>query len=237
MSAMHDKIAALLNVGKDSSGATESERDNAMRLAAMLMLKHNINERDIRKGDDQPRMVRGKEYEAELAWHESCVFACEELYALKGLWVKDRFVFIGRLDNVDAGHQTYEFLIEQIEQLYKHSLPKGMSKSERAQYRRQFKFACAERVYARAHKIALEQRQGAKEAQVATGSTALVIVEARKQLDKEINDFLNDILNKSGIPEKDRIAKGREVKLKEDNRGAQDGFRAGDKVQLNRSIA
>lgn len=229
-SAMHDKIAALLNIGKDGSGATEHERDNAMRLAAMLMMKHNISEADVRKDDDKPKMVRGKEYEAELAWHEQCCFAVEELYALKSVWIKDKFVFIGRLDNIDAGHQTYEFLIEQIEALYKQSLPKGMSKSERAQYRRQFKFACARRVYARAWRIAEDMRKGAQDAVQGTGSTALVVIEARKQLEAEVNDFLAEV-TKGAKP-----GKARQVAINYDNRGARDGHEAGNKVQLNRRI-
>jgi len=232
-SPIHNKIAALLNVGKDSR-TPENERDNAMRLASLLMLKHNISESDVRKDDDKPRMTRGREYEAELAWHETCAFACEQLYALKSLWMKDEFIFLGRPDNVDAGQQTYEFLIEQIEQLYKQSLPKGLSKSERAQYRRQFKFACAERVYIRACRIAREQREGSKEAQEATGSTALVVIEARKQLEQEVNDFMEQIFQKMDQPRKD--SKARAVKIKEDHRGARDGDRAGHQVQLNRRI-
>lgn len=230
-SPMHNKIAALLAVGSKNSGATEHERDNALRLATALMLKHNISESEVRKAEDSPRITRGDQYEADLAWKERVVWAIEVLYTVRSLWFSnERFLFIGRADNIDAAQQTYDMLTAQIEVLYKQCLPKGMTKADRARYRKEFKFAAASRVYFRARLIIEQLKTSDEAAQSATGSTALVVVNQLQQLENEVNEFLEET-SKGSKP-----MKSREVTINYGNRGAQDGFRAGDKVQLNRQV-
>jgi hypothetical protein len=137
-------------------------------------------------------------------------------------------VFVGRPDNIDAAQMTYQFLCEQIEALYKHSLPKGLTQRERAKYRKEFKFTASLRVYNRACEIIRSMRAG--EQIEGTGSTALVVVSQLKQLEAEVNDFLSQVVGGKEV-------KGRSVTIKEFTQGVADGRRAGDKVQLNKVVS
>lgn len=222
---MHDKIAKLFALSNDA-GATENEAAQALRLATALMLKHNISEDEIRK-NDAPKVCRGIEMEIEKKWHEVVSWAVQDLYSVKSLWLNDTFVFVGRADNIDAAQQTYVMIVDQIEMLYKQSLPKGMSKQDRAQYRRDFKQACAVRVQYRAREIVNSLMRDEQTAQAATGCTALVIINKRKELEQEIDDFFEEISIKK--------TKSRGVSVKS-SQGAADGLRQGNNVQLNRRV-
>jgi len=225
-SSIHDKIAKLLAFANDKR-ANESEAANALKFATALMLKHNISEDEIRKNDG-PKVCRGDEFEMDKKWKEYVSYTCQLMYSVKGLWYGDRFVFVGRADNIDAAQQTYAFICDQVETLYKQTLPKGMSKSERAQYRRDFKLNCAIRVWTRANQIMKELMKSDQEAIAATGSTALVIVNKRRELEDEIEDFFQEM----GTTKKKQ---SRAISVKT-SRGGADGLKAGNNVQLNRSV-
>ncbi|OXE37522.1 MAG: hypothetical protein CGW95_01000 [Phenylobacterium zucineum] len=134
------------------------------------------------------------------------------------------FRFVGRPDNIDAAQDTLAFVLLQVEALYKSHLPKGLSKQARAEFRRSFKDACSHRVYERCAKIVEEQTQ---KDNPSTGSTALVVIEHRKQLKLEVDDYLKA----AGA----RTIKSRSVSVKL-NEGYLRGRLAGDHVELNRTI-
>jgi hypothetical protein len=196
-----------------------------MELASALMLKHNIQENEIDTGD-KPKVKRGDWLDFDVKWKSWVTHAVDKLYSVRGVQMGDKIQFVGRLDNIDAAEQTYVAVCNQIERLYKTSLPRGMSQQDRAQFRRDFKMSCAIRVNARATEI-VQNLMKDEIAQQATGSTALVVIEARKQLDQEIDVFFHEI----GV----RSRKARPTRVNV-SRGSIEGFRAGDKVQLNRSV-
>ena len=74
-------------------------------------------------------------------------YGCKVLFWRSG---KHGFAFIGRPDNTDAAEMTMMWLTQQIKELYKANLPKGLTQPQRQEFRKTFKVACAHRVYLRA---------------------------------------------------------------------------------------
>jgi hypothetical protein len=207
------KIAKLLSLAHDE-GATEHEAARAMELATALMMKHNISENEL-PTDQKPKMGYSEYNEWDKKWHKYAMAAVCQLYSVKSLVSREKIRFAGRLDNIDVAEQTYKFICEQVERLYKVDLPRGMSKSDRAQFRRDFKIMCANRVYQRAQEIVKNLEKKAPEM---TGS----VVNARKQLMDEVNEFIGAV----------KYRKSRAVKVNA-SLGSTLGYKAGDNVRLN----
>lgn len=223
MSAIHDKIRKLLAMAEGQ--ANENESAQAMKLASALMMKHGIDQSDIR---DPDKVIEGSWFDVDHQWQRLCASASGELYGTVPFYSHNRktFRYAGRPENVDASQDTLAFILLQVDQLYKHHLPKGMSKQERAEYRRTFKLSCAMRVLRRAQDIVKEQCSVDGD-NTPSGSTALVIVAHREQLEAEVNEHLNAAGATS------RKTRPLSVKL---TRGSVEGFAAGDNVDLNHKV-
>jgi Protein of unknown function (DUF2786) len=213
-----DRIRKLLALGRDG-GATEHEAARAMELATKLMLEHGIAESAINK----PGVELGGDADVDHKWEMYCAHAACALYGTKPIiYAGSRLKFVGRADNIAATEMTYEWLRDQIELFYKAALPSGMSKAARADYRRSFKSAAAGRVYTRAVEIVRQLKdKGTPQ------STALVVLDYRKQLEIEADDFIQTLGARKGH--------SRGLTLK-NNRGTSDGFAAGDKIRLQQEV-
>lgn len=214
-----DRIRKLLTLARDG-GATEAEAARAMELATRLMLEHGISEASVNK----PAVGFGGDAEFDDAWQMYCVHAACALYGTKPLIYNKRTIrFVGRADNTAATEMTYEWLKDQVELLYKAALPKGMSQAVRAEYRKSFKRACAGRVYSRACAIVAQLKdKGTPQ------STALVVLDHRKQLEIEADDFIKNL---AGIKQ----GRSRKITVKS-NKGFFDGIAAGESVRLQHEV-
>lgn len=215
------KIRALLNK-KVENGCTEDEQEAAERMAAGWMAKHGIEKDQFDEGQPS-KAKRGKFHSQEYTTHQiqlalaaGFLFGCT---VLKG--AKLGLEFIGRDENIEMAEETFFFLLSQVEKLYKQALPKGLSKSERAEYRRSFKNACAIRVVNRAKKLVEDLKNAEATAQALTGSTALVVKGYFEKLEAENQGVLAELKTKKG--------RASSVKF---GSGSIDGRAAGDKVQL-----
>jgi hypothetical protein len=221
-----NKIKKLLALGQANSGATEGEAESAMSMAAALMLKYNVQVQ--LDGDDDKAAIKSKViWDYSEIWHQSCASAAGYLYSCRPLiWrgMGGGVQFVGRPDNIDAAQMTLAYLAEEVERLYKLNLPKGMSKNDRAEFRRTFKFACALRIAARAWAIMETLRQDDLKAIEATGSTALVIVQNIDAQLAEADALLGDV--KKAVA---RTYKG--------GLGTSLGKNAGDTVQLQKQVS
>lgn len=188
------KISKLLNMTVEN-GCSEDEQETAMSMAAAIATKLGIDLEAQRQSEPtaaQRKAVRkavNKEFKVHqvLAFQAAAeLYGCE-LYAYSG--GKGGVFFIGREENVELAEQTAFWLMRQVELLYKQSLPKGMTQSARAEFRRTFKAACAHRVYQRAVVLMREMRMNQHAAQEATGQNALVVQGYFEQLRKENADF------------------------------------------------
>lgn len=229
MSDIKDRIRKLLNLANDK-GATEAEAESAMAMASALMLKYNITI-DESKGEDTTITagdIVGAEQGFSEMWHMNLASAAAYLYMCKNIRYRDYGTkFIGRPDNIDAAEQTWFYLIKQVEQQYKIHLPKGMTKAERSEYRRTFKYSCSIRVYNRAVDIMQQFRNNDAKAIEYTGSRALVLVATIDQQLKECREFMD-----KEFPD---LKKGRNVARKVGS-GSHDGYKAGEKVKLNHAL-
>lgn len=225
MSDIHDKIRALLNTANDARG-NDNERANAERIASMLMMRHGIAKDEL---GEKATVIDGNKFEIAYKWYRFAASAAAELYGVKPFYTTGGPVllcrFIGRPENIEAAQDTLAFYLLQVESLYKFHLPKGMTKKERADYRKTFKDQCAFRIYERVVKIVAEQTRATTKV---SHATALVVLEHREQLKLEADDHISKM---SGV----RRMKGVKVHSRSAT-AAIDGRRAGDAVDLNRKV-
>lgn len=222
---IRDKIKKLLALANDK-GASENEAAVALEFATKLMMQHGIEQAEL--NEMKAQVKEGEWFDFDKRWHVIVGQAVGRLYGVKPLGKSSaghNFRFVGRPDNLEAANATVVFVAEQIEALYKAFLPRGMSKQERAEYRRDFKYNCALRVNSRAAEIV--EKLTTKDDAVAVGCTALVVVSHREQLDAEIEDFFEKI--------NVRRTKARSVSVKI-SLGGLHGAKAGDQVRLQKGV-
>lgn len=225
LSRIRDKIRALLKLASDK-GATEAEAASALAMASALMAKYNL---DVSPGDDEEETRRGewawrkgiKQWHIFLAEASAFIYTCRLVVG-----GREGFQWVGRPENLAAAEMTYDWLVEQVERLYKQALPKGMSKEERAEYRRTFKTACAVRVRSRAWEILQALANDDRLALEMTGCRALVVREKHEQLFEEADALLND----------DATLKDLAHRQPGIGRGTIHGFEAAEQVKLNETM-
>ena len=214
MSDIQDKIRKLLALANDK-GASEGEAANAMQMATALMMKYNITH----LSDPSPvnTDARKREYDLWEAWLLTIV---GKLNGCKAHMGRDWMAFTGREENRLACWQMFEFIAEQIERLYKRDLPKGMTQSRRANFRRTYKQAAATRVYVRGEEILLALRTKDNEI---SGCTALVVAQTFDQMMGEAEQYLES----KGITLRSKTSK---TKV---GFGTLAGMAAGEEVKIN----
>lgn len=188
------KINKLLNMTVEN-GCSEDEQETAMAMAAGIATRLGIDLEAARQREATPaqRKAVRKGFNQEFKIHQVLAFQAAgqlygcEVYTYSG--GKGGCFFIGREENVELAEQTAFWLMRQVELLYKEHLPRGLSQSVRAEYRKTFKAACAHRVYERAVSLMYKMRRDNEAAQSATGQNALVVQGYFDQLKQENQDF------------------------------------------------
>lgn len=188
------KISKLMNMTTEN-GCSEDEQETAMSMAASIAARLGIELSSIQAatGETTKRKAVKKSYMQEWKPHQveaflaaGYLYNCETRMYSHG---KGGLFYVGRDENIEMAEQTAFWLMRQVELLYKQNLPRGLSQSMRAQYRKNFKAACANRVKIRAIKLMREMEFNERAAQEATGSTALVVQGHFKTLRQEIEDY------------------------------------------------
>lgn len=224
------RIVKLLNLSRDR-GASEAEAATAMTMATKMMLLHGIKEADLQTS----KSVAGRSENTELDrdWQEIIadisgkLFGCLTLFSKSAINGAPVFYYIGRPENHEAAKQTFNFLCDQVERLYKNGLPRGMSQRDRANFRRTFKFACASRIFHRGLALIEEMKRGEHTQDVA-GGTALVVQGYFDKLADEVDEFLV----KTGMNIRMKKAKPRSFGL-----GTTAGHAAGNAVNLRGALS
>lgn len=208
MTDIHSKIGHLLELA--NRNPSEEEAANAMDMARKLMMKYNIDQRDL-------GTVSSVDYgEAHTLDRDYFKLLSSAVKIMTGVSMvtfgNDTFKLVGTKVNVQVAHKLLMFLAEQVESLYKIYLPKGMSKRDRANYRKDFKRACAARIVDRCNNARFHDSP-------VTGRELVVI---QQELEKEVEAFL---ASKSV-----RIAKPMSIRF--GSRGGIDGIMAGNNAAL-----
>lgn len=216
-----DRIRKLLALARDKA-ASEHEAATAMAMASDLMIKYNVDHVD---DADAPGVIEGS-YTTEKfdqKWHSFMHTSIATLYDCRGLVQRGHRKFVGRPFNVAAAEETWPFVLEQVEALYKSSLRafKGemgkLSKEQRGEFRQTFKEACALRIWRKVSEIKAAQKN------MIPGHKALVVI-----------DSLKDELD-AHFAEKE-YGKGRQLQVRRSGFGTGAGLAAGDSINLNRRM-
>lgn len=211
------RIRKLLALGQSPN---EHEAAIAMTKAAELMMRHNLTEQDVTErkvGYGDSIDTNQKRYRQIVANAIAHVCGCVAVYRSRD---QRLFQFVGKEMNVVTAQAMYAFIVDQLEGLYKQFLPKGMSKRERGEYRKQFKLTCSIRIAHRLFAIDAQVNPAGAEA----GKNALVV---RRDQDREdANAALGDSVGEFRQP----------VPAIRIGRGAIEGVMAGDTVQLQKTM-
>jgi len=214
MSDIHEKIINLLALA--SNNPSEEEAATAAAMARKLMLKHNIDERDLGHKSSVEYSGGGA---LDRDYWSLLMGGVQQLIPAKALiYNNESYRWVGTKVNAQIADQLLDFWARQVEHQYKIHLPPGMSKGERAKYRKDFKRSCALRIVIRA--------QALKDAQNADKSTGTSLVVMQSALEREIEEFLADKNIRSRKP----------MKIDTNSRGGRDGFSAGANVHINTGI-
>lgn len=177
MSTVKEKLAKLLALANDKRGS-EDEADTAMRMAAALAAKHGIDLKSVEGGNTKQVKIVAQRVRDEMTFTQ--YYAAHAAAKLMGVRCntydkgKRGFDFTGRDELVDNASDLMLWLLNQIDNIYRVHLARGLSQRERAEFRKTFKPACAKRVYERAEKLIDEMKSNDVAAQ-ATGHNALVV--------------------------------------------------------------
>lgn len=209
MTDIHNKIQHLLELANNNP--SEDEAANAMNMARKLMMKYNIQLRDL---GTVSSVSYGEAHTLDRDYFKILGHAVKIMTGVTMVYfADDTFKMAGTRVNVQIAHQLLMFLAEQVESLYKIYLPKGMSKRERAQYRKDFKRACAIRIKDRCDKARFHDNP--------VTSRELVVIQ--NELEKEVEAFLEKQLV--------RMVKSK-TQIKLHTKGGRDGLMAGDSAAL-----
>jgi hypothetical protein len=219
MTTIHDKIRKLLALAEGQANENESTR--ALELAHQLMMKHGIEQDQLKAADSKPRTITGEDHEFDHRWQLCCAQACAALYGVRTLTRgTSKFLYVGRADNISAAQDTLAFVILQVEQLYKAALPKNLTQAERARYRKEFKYVASQRIWARCRELV-------EDSSPASSGTGLVIYQHRQQLEAEIEEHISQWVRSK--------SKARHPKLKS-SEAVNAGWEAGGRVDLHKGV-
>jgi hypothetical protein len=223
-----EKIRKLLAIADKSSGATENEMMVAMEMAQMLMIKHAIDENALARPvvPGIKRVDSPDEYDLwaiDLAGSAARLNLAKMVYTRHGSEVT--FQYIGRPEAIVASQAMTTQLVREVERLYKLNLPRGLTKSARAEYRRNFKFAASVRIGQRIDQMVLRMKtDGAYAAR--TGSTALVVSSTIDQRLREIEEWIKANMRVRTVMRK----------AKTGGFGTMHGYNAGDQATIRQGL-
>jgi hypothetical protein len=185
---IRSKVRKLLALAGDA-GATDNEREVAMRKAQQMIEEYNI---DLSEDETRSRTIHiGRTFIIKAPYHHLVANAVAALYHGYAMLDKDtkELEFFGMVHQVEAIEETFVMVIDQIEDLYRVALKAfdgRLTKSQRAELRASFKDAAAARVFAQVRKILNSHKPD---------SRALVVL---SELDQLVKRFGSDA--RAGLP-------------------------------------
>lgn len=188
MEKILNRIKKMLALANDA-GATEGERDNAMRMAYNLMAKHNLDLADLppdqvgESREQQTATISADKWARELGGLTAKLFFCKYYFGRTSTSGKDNHVFVGRQSNAVTALHMMEYLLKSIRREASRRYKSPTSPEGRS--------FCVGAV------VTLRQRVrdmiATPPAELASASTALALVNLRKSEEIANLDFLNSL--------------------------------------------
>lgn len=114
-----ERVKKMMALG-NCEGATEAERETALRMAYNLLAKYNLSISDLPSDQDtearerQDVVISADRWARSLAQAVAKLFFCKYFYIGTGTSGKDKHCFVGRQSNVITARYMSEFLIKSI---------------------------------------------------------------------------------------------------------------------------
>jgi hypothetical protein len=224
-----DRVRKLLALGRDS-GATEAERESAMRMAHKLLLKYNIDQGEAEASGQKPedRTVKhddyyGRPWARVISMSIAKLFFCEYIYTSATKAKNTRHHFIGRESNAITACEMGRWLVESI---LREGKRRQRAEDESNIYFRSFATGASVAIYNRVERMIAE----ASRVETAEPGTALVVANAYVTEASANREVMDNIFN----PEK-RL-KGRRGSSLIQTDGAAEGRAFGETVSLNKQV-
>jgi hypothetical protein len=114
-----ERIKKMLALSNDS-GATEAERETALRMAYNTLAKYNLSlsdlpsEQDAEVRERQDVVISADRWARNLSMAVAKLFFCKYFYSQTGTSGKDKHCFVGRQSNVITAKYMSEYLIKSV---------------------------------------------------------------------------------------------------------------------------
>lgn len=113
-----ERIKKLLAIA-NNAGATEEERDTALKMAQHIMTKYNLDESDLPQEKQEPRtieemMMSGDTWVRDVGASVSRLFFCKYFFKRTGTAGRDNHKFVGKTSNVVTSLYMFEYLVKNL---------------------------------------------------------------------------------------------------------------------------
>lgn len=230
-----NRVRKMMRLAQDA-GASEGERDNAMRMVQATLAKYNLDIGQVDATQDTAEEKRGK-HSAEFLGKPWCLqiaaaigrlYFCHYYYSTlggnKGPTQKAKHTFVGRTSNVVTAQEMAEFVVTSVNreaQRYQRSIYGSYSDY------RAFAQGAAERIRQRVHTL-IEEASTKGVATTEEPGTALVLASLYK---REI-DANKGWLEAQGV----KLSSGRSQSYAESSHARAAGRQYGSSVSLHRQV-
>lgn len=221
-----ERIRKMLALADTESGATEGERDNALRMIHATLAKYNLSlaEAELEGMSGESRVKSEDNTISPNNWARTVAAAIADLYFCEYFYTnwhngKITHYFIGREGNTITTRETAAYVVRSIQ---KEARRKKREAGVTGPWERSFCNGAAHRIYLRC----AELRRAAEKPQLEKASTGTALVLASVYASEEV-------ANKALLPK--NLKKGRRGEIT-DHRAAAAGYEYGSTINLNRAV-
>lgn len=215
-----DKIRKMLDLANNAA-ATEGERENALRMAHALLIKHNLDMKDLHSHETKENRTTEQAETFKMKWCREVAGAIAYLFMCKMYWrdingTKCVYSFVGKESNATTAALMTEYVISSILKEARKMYKQNLCPQSRA-----FGYGASYKLWDRVYSMV-------KTTSTSTG-TGLVVLEMYDQ-EKAANEAF---IKASGT----KLVKVRDVKTDiTDYQAFNKGSQYGDKIDLNLQV-
>ena len=231
MTRILGRVKKMLTLAADA-GATEGERDNAMRMAHATLAKYNLTMAEAEAAQpgssNDPRVDQSIETRSR-PWIIRTAHGVAELFFCKYFFIRSgrnaKHYFVGRLSNVTTAKEIAAYVITSIN---REGRARAKDQPDPNPWRLSFCKGAAETVRARCTQLRLDAEKASQAAPVASTGTSLVLASVYALETQHNSDYLRDVLKIH--------LKSSRSREKGAGSGYGEGRDYGNKVSLNRQV-
>lgn len=235
-----DRIAKMLRLANDA-GASDGERDNALRMAHATLAKYNLDLSQVdlegpngNGGVQEERTVEKRTFYGRTPWARSVCLSVAEMLFCKYIYTVSRYdhtnvvhCFVGRQSNAVTASLLAEYLVKSIR---KEGKVRAREHGGGSAWQRSFCYGASERIRTRVHELVADSGQMKAEPTRPTVSGALVLASVYASEAQQNEMAMTKFFSKL------RTAATRPITL-ESSEGRRQGQEYGSRVSLSRQLS